>query len=124
MAEKILVTIPTMRLEESISFYVSVLQFKLDNRYDHPGGVVLVFLSKDGFTIELVANPHMPIGEVGTGAPHITFTVQSFTEITSRCEEHRIQLPTPLNLPGGVSILRFKDPNGVEISFVVGGKVG
>jgi catechol 2,3-dioxygenase-like lactoylglutathione lyase family enzyme len=119
MTSSIFLTIPTRLLEESIKFYTEIFSFKEDERYNRPGGVILVFLSKDGFAIELVFNPRIPLGEPGPFAPLITFNVQSVTEIVSRCASLGVPPPKPMNIPG-VTMLRFSDPNGVVISLVEG----
>jgi catechol 2,3-dioxygenase-like lactoylglutathione lyase family enzyme len=121
MASNIILTLPTVQLEESVVFYTDILQFTIKERFDRPGGVVLVFMNHScGFTIEFVTGPHIPAGEVGTGAPLLTFMTTDFIDISSRLVAAKIPVPNAINLPGGVSMLRFKDPNGVVISFVAG----
>jgi len=120
MIPNILVTIPTTRLDESIAFYTDVLGFAVERRLDRPGGVSLVFLVNEGFVVELVANPNLPAGEVGASAPMLTFQVKSHDEITTCLAANGISCPKAMELPGGISILRFNDPNGVLISFVAG----
>jgi catechol 2,3-dioxygenase-like lactoylglutathione lyase family enzyme len=120
MISNILVTIPTGYLDESIAFYTGVLGFSIERRLDRPGGVTLVFLVNSGFTVELVAGAPIPVGEVGKGAPLLTFLTPNFSEITSRLSAKSIPCPQPIDLPGGMSMLRFTDPNGVVISFVSG----
>jgi catechol 2,3-dioxygenase-like lactoylglutathione lyase family enzyme len=121
MASNIILTIPTVHLEESVTFYRDVLQFSLKERMDRPQGVVLMFLSHPcGFVLEFVAGPHIQAGEVGPGAPLLTFMTQDFVDIQNRLASAGIPAPEPVDLPSGISMLRFKDPNGVMISFVAG----
>jgi catechol 2,3-dioxygenase-like lactoylglutathione lyase family enzyme len=120
MTSPILVTIPTRRMEESIAFYTGTLRFAVENRLQRPGGVELAFLVRDGFTVELVSGPRIPAGEVGSGAPLLTFMADDFSEIRSRLDGSGADEPEAADLPGGMSMLRFKDPNGVVISFVKG----
>jgi catechol 2,3-dioxygenase-like lactoylglutathione lyase family enzyme len=120
MTPNIFLTIPTKRLEESLTFYTTILGFTLTRRLDRPGGVVLAFLSRDEFIIEFVLNPNIPAGEVGTFAPILSFHVSNLTEILATLSEVGIQPPQPNERPGGVTILGFKDPNGVPIHFITG----
>ncbi len=120
MTSQIIVTMPTRCLDESITFYKEVLHFDVVHRFDRPGGVVLVFLVNKGFTIELVTGPHIPAGEVGSGAPFLTFMTKDLAEISSTLSVANIPVTQKLDFPDGVSILRFKDPNGAQISFVAG----
>ena len=116
----VFLTIPTKKLEESLKFYTTILGFKLSQRLERPGGVVLAFLSKGEFMLEFVLNPNIPAGEVGTFAPILSFHVSNLTEILATLSEAGIQPPQPNERPGGVTILGFKDPNGVPIHFVTG----
>jgi len=120
MSSQIIVTIPTTCLDDSIAFYNDILHFDLVHRFDRPGGVVLVFLNHKGFTVELVTGPHIPAGDIGSGAPFLTFMVSDLGEITSRLSAANIPVTQKLDFPDGVAILRFKDPNGALISFVSG----
>lgn len=121
MQPGVLLTIPTTRMEASVAFYREVLQFELKERMDRPNGVVLTFLVHPcGFVVEFVAGPHIPSGEVGPGAPLLTFTVPDLLDITTRLDLAGLPVPTPIALPGGLSMLRFPDPNGVTISFMAG----
>jgi catechol 2,3-dioxygenase-like lactoylglutathione lyase family enzyme len=121
MVSNIILTIPTTRLDESVAFYTRVLQFAVSKRYDRPGGVVLVFLDhSSGFTVEFVAGPAIPAGEVGAGAPVLTFMAGDFLDITSRLTAANLPVPKAIDLSNGISMLRFHDPNGVVISFVSG----
>jgi catechol 2,3-dioxygenase-like lactoylglutathione lyase family enzyme len=121
MLPKIVLTIPTLRLDESLAFYTDVLQFKLDERMDRPNGVVLAFLGHPcGFVVEFVQGPMIPAGEIGSGAPLLTFITEDFKDISARLTKVGVDVPTTLEIPGGISMLRFKDPNGVTISFVAG----
>lgn len=117
----VLLTIPTTRMEASVAFYRDVLQFELKERMDRPNGVALTFLVHPcGFVVEFVAGPHIPTGEVGPGAPLLTFMVPDLLDITARLDLAGLPAPTLIALPGGLSMLRFPDPNGVTISFVAG----
>jgi catechol 2,3-dioxygenase-like lactoylglutathione lyase family enzyme len=121
MVSNIILTIPTTRLEESLAFFTNVLSFSLKERMDRPNGVVLAFLNHAcGFIVEFVAGPHIPSGEIGSGAPVLTFMTDDFTEISARLSTAGIPVPKPIDLPNGISMLRFQDPNGVVISFVSG----
>lgn len=121
MQSGIVLTIPTTRMEASIAFYRDVLQFELKERMDRPNGVVLAFLAHPcGFIVEFVSGPHIPAGEVGPGAPLLTFMVPDLLDITARLDLAGVSAPAPIALPGGLSMLRFPDPNGVTISFMAG----
>ena len=120
MTPNIFLTIPTKRLEESLTFYTTILGFTLTRRLDRPGGVVLAFLSRDEFIIEFVLNPNIPAGEVGTFAPILSFHVSNLVEILATIDKAGIQHPQPNERPGGVTILGFKDPNDISIHFVSG----
>ncbi len=121
MEPKVFLTIPTRHLDESIAFYRDVLQFRLKERLNRPNGIVLVFLTHaDGFTVEFVAGPNTPAGEVGPGAPLLTFMIQDFSDITARLLAAGMPVPAAMALPNGISMLRIKDPNGVMVSFVAG----
>jgi catechol 2,3-dioxygenase-like lactoylglutathione lyase family enzyme len=120
MTPDVFLTIPTKKLEESLKFYTTILGFTLTQRLERPGGVVLAFLSKGEFMLEFVLNPNIPAGEVGTFAPILSFHVSSLTEILATLAAAGIQPPQPNERPGGVTILGFKDPNGVSIHFVMG----
>jgi catechol 2,3-dioxygenase-like lactoylglutathione lyase family enzyme len=120
MTPNIFLTIPTKKIEESLKFYTTILGFTLTRRLERPGGVVLAFLSQGDFMIEFVLNPNIPAGEIGTFAPILSFHVSNLTEILSTLDSAGIQHPQPNERPGGVTILGFKDPNGVSIHFVTG----
>jgi catechol 2,3-dioxygenase-like lactoylglutathione lyase family enzyme len=114
------VTIPTKKLEESLSFYTTILGFTQVKKLDRPGGVVLAFLNKDNFMVEFVLNPNLPAGEIGAFAPILSFHVSNLTEILTALDSAGIQHPQPNERPGGVMILGFTDPNGISIHFVSG----
>ncbi len=113
-------TIPTKKIEESLIFYTAILGFTLTKRLERPGGVTLAFLNRGEFMVEFVLNPQIPAGEVGTFAPILSFHASDFIEILARLDAAGIQHPQPAERPGGVTILAFKDPNGVTIHFVAG----
>jgi catechol 2,3-dioxygenase-like lactoylglutathione lyase family enzyme len=120
MTQDVFLTIPTKKLEESLKFYTTILGFTLTQRLERPDGVVLAFLSKGEFMLEFVLNPNIPAGEVGTFAPILSFHVSNLTEILATLAAAGIQSPEPNERPGGVTILGFKDPNGISIHFVTG----
>lgn len=120
MISQIILTLPTSRLDESIEFYTGILDFEISHRFNRPGGVVLVFLNHKGFTIELVSGPNVPTGEIGIGAPVLSLMTKDFTEISSRLESAEILIIQQVDLPGGISMMRFRDPNGFQISFISG----
>lgn len=121
MQPGIVLTIPTTRMDASVAFYRDVLQFELKERMDRPNGVALVFLAHPcGFVVEFVSGPHIPTGEAGPGAPLLTFMVPDLLDITARLDLAGVPVPPLIALPGGLSMLRFPDPNGVTVSFVAG----
>ena len=120
MVQQIVVTITTTKLEASIAFYTGVLKFSVKDRIELPSGVTLVFLNSNGFIVELVCGPHIPGGEIGSGAPLLTFMVPDFNDIDHQLANAGIDLPKSIKLPRGEEMMRFKDPNGVVISFVAG----
>ncbi len=120
MAQQIVVTISTAKLDASMAFYIDLLGFSVCDRIELPSGVRLVFLNNKGFTIELVAGPHINGGEIGSGAPVLTFMVSDLAEILGKLCDAGIEEPKIITLPRGEKMMRFNDPNGVVISFVAG----
>jgi catechol 2,3-dioxygenase-like lactoylglutathione lyase family enzyme len=120
MGTRIIVTVPTERMQDSVRFYTGILGFTVDHRFQRPGGVELTFMNHRGFIVELAAGPNISAGEIGSGAPLLTFMTDDFIDITARLSSAGIPAPAAVDLPGGISMLRFRDPNGVVISFVKG----
>ena len=109
-------------LEESIAFYVNILNLKLIRKTDYPSGkFTLAFLSfdvedKEPF-LELTYNWGVEKYEMGTSFGHIAIGVK---DIYGICEEIRekggkiIREPGPMK--GSKSILAFiQDPDGYKI---------
>lgn len=112
-----IMTIMTNDLERSIKFYKDVLEFKQDCLKKFPS-VTLVFLHREHFCLELVArNKNDPLTPGNTCI--LTFICNSFKEIKERLDKHDIRDAKEIILPSGVEMLRFQDPNGVTISFVI-----
>ncbi|MBT3475945.1 lactoylglutathione lyase [bacterium] len=112
-------------LEESIAFYVNILNLKLIRKTDYPSGkFTLAFLSfdvedKEPF-LELTYNWGVEKYEMGTSFGHIAIGVK---DIYGICEEIRekggkiIREPGPMK--GSKSILAFiQDPDGYKIELL------
>ena len=112
-------------LDESISFYVEILNLKLIRKSDYPGGkFTLAFLSfdiedKEPF-LELTYNWGVDKYVMGTSFGHIAIGVE---DIYAICEEIRekggkiIREPGPMK--GSKSILAFiEDPDGYKIELL------
>jgi len=67
--------------------------------------------------VELVELENSPEFSAGTGIT-LAFIVNSFETILEKLASREEPLPSPFVLPSGVEMLRFTDPNGVQISFV------
>lgn len=111
-----IVTILTDRLDESAVFYHEVLGFEEQCRINHPG-VALIFLQYGPMVVELVQR-EQPAPAPGEGVV-LTFVTDSFEPVTRRCRARGLVVPEPQALPSGLQMLRFSDPNGVPISFVI-----
>lgn len=112
-----IITIMTNVLDDSIAFYTNVLGFSLQSRIDLPD-VTLQFLQHETVTLELVSLKVSPEFTVGS-AVVLTFLVDSFTDLFAKMSAAGIEHPLPFTLPSGVEMLRFTDPSGVPISFVI-----
>ena len=112
-------------LEESIAFYVNILNLKLIRKTDYPSGkFTFAFLSfdvedKEPF-LELTYNWGVEKYEMGTSFGHIAIGVK---DIYGICEEIRekggkiIREPGPMK--GSKSILAFiQDPDGYKIELL------
>ena len=112
-------------LDESISFYVEILNLKLIRKSDYPDGkFTLAFLSfdiedKEPF-LELTYNWGVDKYVMGTSFGHIAIGVE---DIYAICEEIRkkggkiIREPGPMK--GSKSILAFiEDPDGYKIELL------
>lgn len=121
MTPNAFITIPTKKLDESLTFYTTILGFTLERRVERPNGVVLAFLTRGDFTVEFILNPNNPAGEVGASAPILSFHADDLAGILAALDSAGMAHPEPTGRPGGVTILGFKDPNGVSIHFVAGG---
>jgi len=111
-----IVTVLTDRLDESAVFYREVLGFEEHCRVDHPG-VALIFLRYGQMVVELVQR-EQPAPKPGGGVI-LTFVTDAFEPVARRCRAHGIALSDPMVLPSGLQMLRFSDPNGVPVSFVI-----
>ncbi len=112
-----IITIMTNQLEPSISFYRDVLGFTINSRIELPE-VTLQFMQHELITVELVARKDSPKLVIGT-AIILTFLVDSFEQILQKLSTTKTETPSPITLPSGVEMLRFEDPNGIPISFVI-----
>lgn len=106
-------------LEDSIAFYVGLLDFKVQEQYERTDGVKFVFLShRAGAHLELVSGGYITGGSIGPGAPVMTFMVDSVADMSNRLTNAGKPVPPARILPSGLEMLRFDDPNGVTISLV------
>lgn len=111
-----IISIMTKNITQSVEFYTTILGFTRNSRMALPG-VTLQFLQLEQMTVELVELENGPDFTAGTGIT-LTFLVQSFEPILEKLASTGETLPIPFTLPSGVEMLRFTDPNGVQISFV------
>ncbi len=104
-------------IEKSIAFYSNILGFTTNSRLNLPD-VTLQFLQLEQTTVELVELKNGPDFSAGT-AVVLTFLVDSFDSILAKLASAGEPVPVPFTLPSGVEMLRFTDPTGVQISFVI-----
>lgn len=112
-----IITVMTDKLEQSIEFYKNILGFSLNSRVDLDD-VTLQFLQFENMTVELVQLKNGPKLTTGNTVV-LTFLVESFDSIIAKLVTTDEPLPSPITLPSGVQMLRFTDPSGVPISFVI-----
>lgn len=105
-------------LAESLAFYETVLELKIQRRYTTPEGLEIVFLS-DGVMseVELIHNPHVPSYR-GHGVT-LGFVVDSVSAQLERFKALDIDIiKGPVTVPSGLQLFYVQDPDGVEIQLV------
>ena len=121
MTEHVVVTILTANRDLTIRFYEDVLGFVRLSHHDRPGDFTIDLLRHgSGALIEIVAGTPIVVGEIGVGAPFLSVFVADLKTIRTRLSDMQVAIERTIELPDGVQMLRFRDPNGMLISFVGG----
>ncbi len=112
------ISIGTLSVEKSVSFYQDVLGFTLYDRYSPAPDIEIAFLSDDhGTKIELLEkvmtekheNCNISIG----------FEVDDIYSTKEHLEHNGVKIISgPVELPHNVKLLHAIDPNGVKLGFV------
>lgn len=111
------ITIQTVDIKKSISFYKDILGFKIARQFSPGPGVEIAFLD-DGYSnqIELITDKESIKERKGIS---IGFYVEDIIKIEKLLKDNNVEIVFgPNTLPSGVKILHAKDPNGVELGFV------
>lgn len=114
------ITIPTDKLDESIKFYETILDFELFKRFEPSEDVEIAFMSdKHEGVIELISRRgQSPVSHTGCSVS-IGFEVEDIDEIKKHLEKHSVKISSgPIRLPNATSLLHAEDPNGVKLGFV------
>ena len=101
-------------LEESVSFYRDVLEFKEGYHVDTPdGGAITIMNSNGGASVELICNKNFPTGLYSVGTD-----VDNLEETIKKLNEAGYQTTGPV-IPTTVGKMTFvEDPDGVRICLI------
>lgn len=112
------ITLPVQSLEESTEFYTKHLDFTVLQSFSPAEGLRITFLSDGGGgKIELIEAKGAPPAEAGSLS--IGFEVENIREVFDRLKAASVLVPEePHVMPGGVTLMQARDPNGVRLGFV------
>lgn len=120
MKNNFMVTIGVNDLDKSVDFYQKILEFKLIKRFKPAENVEIAFLIfNNEIEIELIKRPDLTQFNNREASISLTFKTDNINKSYQYLNENQVVcFDGPQKLPTGISILRFSDPDGVNLVFV------
>lgn len=116
--KKTFVALGVVSLEESINFYCKVLDFKMDKSIEPTDKIRIVWLKdNNGFWIELIERSDMPSPNNNETSFTLCITDLNLEAYSQRLQSMGIGF-NKFTLPNGKDVIRFKDPNNLNISLM------
>lgn len=113
-------TLNVKNLDESIKFYVELLELEVTNRFKAGSETEIAFLGNQSTKIELIENAGKSSIEIGEDISW-GFSVVSLDKIISVLNKKNIPiLKGPLQPNPNIKFIYIKDPNGMNIQLVEG----
>ncbi|SKB25627.1 lactoylglutathione lyase [Acetoanaerobium noterae] len=113
-------TLNVKNLDESIKFYVELLELEVTNRFKAGPETEIAFLGNQSTKIELIENAGKSSIEIGEDISW-GFSVVSLDKIISVLNEKNIPiLKGPIQPNPNIKFIYIKDPNGMNIQLVEG----
>ena len=113
-------TLNVKNLDESIKFYVELLELEVTNRFKAGPETEIAFLGNQTTKIELIENAGKSSIEIGEDISW-GFSVVSLDKIISVLNEKNIPiLKGPIQPNPNIKFIYIKDPNGMNIQLVEG----
>jgi catechol 2,3-dioxygenase-like lactoylglutathione lyase family enzyme len=117
--EKSFIAIGVKSIDQSINFYQSILNFKLDKRIQPTNDTIIAWLKDDNnFIIELIQKNNMPLQNNNNSSITLCFTVNDLNEKQKKLDENSIKYEKFTLGNNEHDVLRFKDPDNISISFI------
>ncbi len=115
---KSFITIGINSVDESIHFYTEVLGFKVESRVKPTDFVELIWLkNENSLIVELVKNDRMPPPDRSQSSVTLTFQFENLKDKVETLNNFNIEY-NYYQLPNGLNVYKFKDPDGVSIAFM------
>jgi lactoylglutathione lyase len=116
------ITVQTKNIAVSIDFWERVLGYRVSRRFSPRPGMEIVFMGDaGGCEIEFIAGGD---GDTFSGKGiSLGFHVDDMEKTQAMLLAQSVEIVSgPLTLPNGSRMLRARDPNGLELSFLQEGK--
>jgi len=118
--QRIFFTVGVNSLDRSIHFYRQILGFEPEKEIAPAPGVRIAFLTRDGSTLELVERADQQNIHHADNNISLTFLVRDFAPFMPLLVRHDIGVLGPVEIAPGITMLRFRDPDGLLVSLVAG----
>lgn len=102
----------------SQKFYMDILGFNLDHKYEDDG-VILVFLKNEDFLLEIIEKKNTSYDNVAAGiVEHMAFTVPNLEDYVARLKGEGVEFTTDPKPVDNKRVIFFKGPDGEKLELV------
>jgi len=116
--KEVFLTIGCNSLDESREFYQNLLGFTLEREFAPGPDIRIAFLKRPDLKIELVERGDMMLPGNDQSSLTITVTVDDLAPVEQKLQTTGCALPERATLPNGMELIRFQDPDGVNVTVI------